>query len=81
VGDETVAVRATELTGAERDEKYRAGSERFLGFAVYRQVTSKSISVIAAACRDAPPPGAGATSAVDVEGGQFHGMRLLGSAP
>ena len=42
VGDETIAVRATELTGAERDEKYRTQSERFPGFAGYQQKTSSS---------------------------------------
>jgi hypothetical protein len=81
VGDETVEVRATELTGAERDEKYRAGSGPLPGFAVYQQVTTRTIPVIALTRRDAPSPGAGAMPAVDVEGGQLHGMRLLGSAP
>jgi deazaflavin-dependent oxidoreductase (nitroreductase family) len=48
VGDETIAVRATELTGAERDEKYRIQSERYPAIALTR--------------REAPPPGAGAMS-------------------
>ena len=60
VGDETIAVRATELTGAERDEKYRTQSERFPGFAGYQQKTSRTIPVIALTRRDAPAPGAGA---------------------
>jgi deazaflavin-dependent oxidoreductase (nitroreductase family) len=47
VGDETVAVHATELTGAERDEKYRLQSERYPGFAAYQQQTSRTIPVIA----------------------------------
>ncbi|MGH3185283.1 MAG: hypothetical protein ACRDOE_25735 [Streptosporangiaceae bacterium] len=33
VGEETIAVHATELTGAERDEKYRVQAERYPGFA------------------------------------------------
>ena len=60
VGDETIAVRATELTGAERDEKYRTQSERFPGFAGYQQQTSRTIPVIALTRRDAQAPGAGA---------------------
>jgi deazaflavin-dependent oxidoreductase (nitroreductase family) len=47
VGDETIATRATELTGAERDEKYRIQSERYPGFAGYQQKTSRTIPVIA----------------------------------
>jgi hypothetical protein len=47
VDDDTIAVRATELTGAERDEKYRLQSERFPGFAAYQQKTSRTIPVIA----------------------------------
>ena len=58
VGDETIAVRATELTGAERDEKYRIQSERYPGFAGYQQKTSRTIPVIALTRRDAPVPGA-----------------------
>jgi deazaflavin-dependent oxidoreductase (nitroreductase family) len=54
VGDETITVRATELTGAERDEKYRIQSERFPGFAGYQQKTSRIIPVIALTRRDAP---------------------------
>jgi deazaflavin-dependent oxidoreductase (nitroreductase family) len=51
VGDETIAVRATELTGAERDEKYRLQSERYPGFAGYQQKTSRLIPVIALTVR------------------------------
>jgi deazaflavin-dependent oxidoreductase (nitroreductase family) len=47
VGDETIAAHATELTGAERDEKYRLQSERYPGFAAYEQKTSRTIPVIA----------------------------------
>jgi hypothetical protein len=47
----------------------------------YQQVTTRTIPVIALTRRDAPSPVAGAMPAVDVEGGQLHGMRLLGSAP
>ncbi len=56
VGDETIVVGATELTGAERDEKYRIQSERFPGFAGYQQKTSRTIPVIALTRRDAPAP-------------------------
>jgi deazaflavin-dependent oxidoreductase (nitroreductase family) len=52
-GDETIAVRATELTGAERDEKHRLQSERHPGFAAYQQKTSRTIPVIALIRRDA----------------------------
>ena len=61
VGDETIAVRATELTGAERDEKYRAQSGRYPGFAGHQQVTSRTIPVIALTRRESPAPGAGGT--------------------
>ena len=54
VGDETIAVRATELTDAEGDEKYSIQSERFPGFAGYQQQTSRTIPVIALIRRDAP---------------------------
>jgi hypothetical protein len=54
VGDETIAVHATELTGTERDERYRIQSERYPGFAAYQQKTSRTIPVIALTRRDAP---------------------------
>ena len=60
VGDEAIAVRATELTGAERDEKYRIQSERYPGFAGYQQKTSRTIPVIALTRRDASAPDVGA---------------------
>jgi deazaflavin-dependent oxidoreductase (nitroreductase family) len=63
VGDETIAVRAAELTGAERDEKYRTQSERFPGFAAYQQKTSRTIPVIALTRRDAPAPGSAGAGA------------------
>jgi deazaflavin-dependent oxidoreductase (nitroreductase family) len=53
VGDETVAVHATELTGEERDQKYGVQSERYPGFAEYQQKTSRKIPVIALIRRDA----------------------------
>jgi deazaflavin-dependent oxidoreductase (nitroreductase family) len=52
VGDETVAVHATELTGEERDQKYGVQSERYPGFAEYQQKTSRKIPVIALTRRD-----------------------------
>jgi hypothetical protein len=57
--DETTAVHATELTCAEREEKYRIQSERYPGFAAYRQKTSPRIPVIALTRRDARAPEAG----------------------
>jgi deazaflavin-dependent oxidoreductase (nitroreductase family) len=53
LGDDTIAVRATELTGTERDEKYRLQSERYPGFAAYQQKTSRTIPVIALTRRGA----------------------------
>jgi len=58
VGDETIEVHATELAGAERDEKYRIQSGRYPGFAGYQQKTSRTIPVIALTRRDAPAPDA-----------------------
>jgi len=60
VADDTIAVHATELTGSERDDKYRIQAERYPGFAGYQQKTSRTIPVIALARRDAPVPDAGA---------------------
>ena len=60
VGDETIAVHAAELTGAERAEKYRIQAERYPGFAGYQQQATRTIPVIALAPSDAPPPEAGA---------------------
>src|ERR1700723_2434921 len=47
VGDDIVDVRATELRGDERDEKYALQSERHPGFAEYQRMTSRIIPVIA----------------------------------
>jgi deazaflavin-dependent oxidoreductase (nitroreductase family) len=60
VGDETIAVRGIELTGAERDEKYRIQSERYPGFGAYQQKISATIPVVALTRRDVPAPDAGA---------------------
>lgn len=60
VGDETIAVHATELAGTERDEKYRIQSERYPGFGAYQQKTSRTIPVIALTRSGGPAPGAGA---------------------
>jgi deazaflavin-dependent oxidoreductase (nitroreductase family) len=57
VGDETLAVHASELAGQERDEKYRIQSERYPGFAAYQEQTSRTIPVIALARRDSAAPG------------------------
>lgn len=47
VGDETLDVRAVELTGTERDEKYRAQAELYPGFAEYERKTDRVIPVLA----------------------------------
>lgn len=47
VGDDIVDVRATELQGAERDEKYALQAERYPGFAEYQRKTSRIIPVVA----------------------------------
>ena len=47
VGDETVPVRAEELTGAERDRKYAEQAALYPGFATYQASTSRVIPVIA----------------------------------
>jgi deazaflavin-dependent oxidoreductase (nitroreductase family) len=47
VGDNVVDVRATELQGAERDDKYAQQAERFPGFADYERKTSRTIPVVA----------------------------------
>jgi deazaflavin-dependent oxidoreductase (nitroreductase family) len=46
VGEETIVLHASELTGAERDEKYRIQAERYPGFAGYQKKTSRTIPVI-----------------------------------
>jgi len=52
VGDDTLAVRAIELTGAERDEKYRTQAQRYPAFAGYETKTTRSIPVVALTRRD-----------------------------
>jgi deazaflavin-dependent oxidoreductase (nitroreductase family) len=47
VGDQTIAVHATELRGAERDEKYAKQAGRYPGFAEYQEKTQRVIPVIA----------------------------------
>lgn len=47
VGDDIVDVHATELQGAERDEKYALQAERYPGFAEYERKTSRTIPVVA----------------------------------
>jgi deazaflavin-dependent oxidoreductase (nitroreductase family) len=49
VGDDTFDVHATELEGAERDEKYALQAERYSGFADYERKTSRTIPVVALA--------------------------------
>ena len=47
VGHDIVDVYATELQGAERDEKYALQAERYPGFAEYQRKTSRTIPVVA----------------------------------
>jgi deazaflavin-dependent oxidoreductase (nitroreductase family) len=47
VGDDVVDVHATELQGAERDEKYALQAKRYPGFAEYERKTSRTIPVVA----------------------------------
>ena len=56
VGDDTVDVRATELQGAERDEKYALQAERYPGFADYEHKTSRTIPVVALTPTGQPQP-------------------------
>jgi deazaflavin-dependent oxidoreductase (nitroreductase family) len=47
VGDDTFDAFATELTGAERDEKYAEQVKRYPGFGEYQEKTSRIIPVVA----------------------------------
>src|SRR3954447_19140674 len=47
VGDRTLDVHATELTGAERDRWSAEQARRYPGFAAYEQKTSRKIPVVA----------------------------------
>ena len=47
VGDEVFDADATELSGAERDEKYAEQARRYPGFAGYQEKTDRTIPVIA----------------------------------
>lgn len=47
VGDDIIDVHATELEGAERDEKYALQAQRYPGFADYQHKTSRTIPVVA----------------------------------
>jgi deazaflavin-dependent oxidoreductase (nitroreductase family) len=49
VGDDVFDAKVTELTGAERDEKYAEQARRYPGFAEYEQKTSRIIPVVALA--------------------------------
>ena len=49
VGDDIFDVHATELEGAERDEKYALQAEGYSGFADYERKTSRTIPVVALA--------------------------------
>ena len=45
VGDRQLDVRAVELTGADRDEKYAEQARRYPGFAAYQRKTTRIIPV------------------------------------
>jgi deazaflavin-dependent oxidoreductase (nitroreductase family) len=47
IGDERFAVRATEVTGDERDRIYAEQSRRMPNFAEYEEKTSRKIPVVA----------------------------------
>ncbi|MBO0887676.1 nitroreductase family deazaflavin-dependent oxidoreductase [Candidatus Bathyarchaeota archaeon] len=47
VGDETIEVRATEITGAERDRFYAKQASLYPQFAQYQQKTKRIIPIIA----------------------------------
>jgi len=47
VGDDTFDVVATDLEGAERDEKYAEQARRYPGFGEYEEKTSRTIPVVA----------------------------------
>jgi deazaflavin-dependent oxidoreductase (nitroreductase family) len=47
VGDDIVEVLATELQGAERDDKYALQAQRYPGFAEYERKTPRTIPVVA----------------------------------
>jgi deazaflavin-dependent oxidoreductase (nitroreductase family) len=47
VGDQILDVRAAELHGAERDEKFQQQAAMYPGFARYQQMTDRKIPVIA----------------------------------
>jgi len=47
VGAQTVAVRATELRGEERDRFYALQAARYPGFATYQENTDRVIPVVA----------------------------------
>ena len=47
VGEETFAVKAAEVTGAERDRLYAKQAELYPGFAEYEEKTDRKIPVVA----------------------------------
>ncbi len=47
VGDDSFAVQAEELTGAERDQKYAEQAAAYPGFADYQEKTDRVIPVLA----------------------------------
>jgi deazaflavin-dependent oxidoreductase (nitroreductase family) len=47
VGDDAFEAEATELTGAERDDKFAEQARRFPGFGEYQNKTTRTIPVIA----------------------------------
>lgn len=56
VGDDNLAVRATELHGAERDVHFAEQARRYPGFAAYQRKTERVIPVIALTPADGTAP-------------------------
>ena len=56
VGDDVVEVHAAELTGQERDERYRDQARLHPGYAAYQRNTSRTIPVVALTPTSAPAP-------------------------
>jgi deazaflavin-dependent oxidoreductase (nitroreductase family) len=56
VGDDIVDVHATDLQGAERDDKYALQAERYPAFAEYQRKTSRTIPVVALTRTDGANP-------------------------
>ncbi|MFE2939342.1 nitroreductase family deazaflavin-dependent oxidoreductase [Streptomyces sp. NPDC059255] len=61
VGDDALAVRAVELHGAERDDRFAEQARRYPGFAGYQRRTERIIPVVALVPAEDDTPSAGGT--------------------